>query len=73
MELCNDLFGDLFLNSIPCFTSLHGDLNSSSGLETGTHYTPMELDDDITSKETDLLFGVSHGIPRVGKRLQISC
>jgi hypothetical protein len=55
MELCNDLFGDLFSNSIPCFTSPHGDLNSSSGSETGTHYASMEFDDEIASQRNGLI------------------
>jgi hypothetical protein len=55
MELWNDLFGDLFSNSIPCFTSPHGDLNSSPGSETGNHYAPMKFDDDITSQRNGLI------------------
>jgi hypothetical protein len=55
MELCNDLFGDLFSNSLPYFTSPHGDLKSSPGSETGTDYAPLQFDDETTSQRNGLI------------------
>jgi hypothetical protein len=55
MELCNDLFGDLFSNSIPCLTSPHEDFYSSPESETHTPLAPLQFDDEITSGRNGLI------------------
>jgi hypothetical protein len=55
MELCNDLFGDLFSNSIPCFTSPHEDFYPSPESETHTPLVPLGFDDEITSQRNGLI------------------
>jgi len=55
MELCNDLFGDLFSNSMPCFTSPHEDFYSSPESDNSTPHAPLQFDDEITSQRNGLI------------------